>query len=251
MLWRSSELIGYGVRATDGSIGSVADLFFDDTSWTARWAVVDTGSWLPGRRVLLPPSALGRPDARAREFPVDLTQQQIKDSPDVATDAPVSRQRESDIYGYYGWTPYWHPGYVPAAGAPLAAPLPLTDPPRRAPDGTEPPSGDPNLRSANEITGYYVRATDGDIGHIEEFLVEDGSWAVRYVVVDTKNWWPDRKVLVSPRWFRDVSWGEQRVHVDLTRAQVEKSPEYDPAATVDRAYEDRLYGHYGHRPYWI
>ena len=179
MLRRYSEIIGYAVRATDGPIGSVADLLLEDTSWTARWAVVDTGSWLLGRKVLLPPSVLGRPDAAMREFPVDLTRKQIEDSPDIDTDAPVSRQLESSTYGCYGWAPYWPPAYVPTVGAPLAVPPLLTDAPRRPPGGAEPPSGDPNLRSAKEIPGYYGRAADGDIGHVEEFLIEDGSWAIR------------------------------------------------------------------------
>lgn len=248
MLRQHSEIIGYAVRATDGPIGSVADLLLEDTSWTVRWAVVDTGSWLLGRKVLLPLSALGRPDAAMREFPVDLTRKQIEDSPDIETDAPVSRQLESSTYGYYGWAPYWPPAYAPPVGAPLAVPPLLTDAPRHSPGGTEPPSGDPNLRSAKEITGYYVRATDGDIGHVEEFLIEDGSWAIRYIVVDTKNWWPGKKVLVSPRWFRDVSWGEQQVNVGLARAEVGRSPEYDASAAVDRAYEERLHRHYGYPP---
>lgn len=250
MLWRSSEIIAYGVRAADGPIGSVADLLIEDTSWTVRWAVVATGSWLLGRKVLLPPSVLGRPDTAVREFPVDLTRKQVEDSPGIDTDAPVSRQLKSSTHGHHGWASYWPPACVPPIGAPLAvAPL-LPAAQRPPPDGAEPPSGDPDLRSAKEVTGYYVRATDGDIGHVEEFLVEDDGWAVRYVVVDTENWWPGRKVLVSPRWFRDVGWGERQVRVDLARAEVVRSPEYDPAAAVDRTYEERLHKHHGFTPYW-
>lgn len=257
MLWRTSEIIGYGIRATDGSIGSISDLLFDDISWTLRWAVIDTGTWLPGRQVLLPPSALGRPDSTSREFPVDLTRDRVKDSPSIERDAPVSRQMEADIYGYYGWTPYWtagyaYPGYIPAPGAaPGAVPATAAGYPRPGEGGAPgEPEGDPHLRSVSEVTGYYVRATDEDIGHIEEFLIEEDSWVLRYLVVDTKNWWPGKLVLVSPQWVVDVRWNEQQVAIDLTREQVKNSPEYNPIAPVDRAYEERLYDHYGYPRYW-
>ena len=244
MLWRTPELIGYGIQAANGSIGSVGDLLFDDESWTVRWAVVDTGTWLPGRQVLLPPSTLGRPDPTLQQFPVDLTRQKVKDSPDAGTDRPVSRRMEADLYGYYGWAPYWTagPGYVPPAGIGGLGLGRARVPPE--------PSGDPHLRSTNEVTGYYIRATDGDIGHAEEFLVEDGSWAIRYMVVDTRNWWPGKAVLIAPQWIREVSWGDRRVFVDLTRQQVKDSPEYDPTVPLNRAYEERLHRHYDRPFYW-
>jgi len=244
MLWRTPDLIGYGIQATNGSIGSVGDLLFDDESWTVRWAVVDTGTWLPGRRVLLPPSALGRPDPTLQQFPVDLTRQKVKDSPDAGTDRPVSRQMEADLYGYYGWAPYWTagPGYAPPAG--------VGGPGLGRARVPSEPAGDPHLRSTNEVTGYYIRATDGDIGHAEEFLVEDGSWAIRYMVVDTRNWWPGKAVLIAPQWIREVSWGDRRVFVDLTRQQVKDSPEYDPTVPLNRAYEEQLHRHYDRPFYW-
>ncbi len=262
MLWQSTTVIGSGVHATDGSIGSITDLLFDDTSWTIRWIVVDTGNWLPGRKVLLPPSALKQSHAAPQELTVDLTRQQVEDSPALDSDAPVSRQSESRIYGYYGWTPYWYPGLasypgaVPLAGIPpfAAGGRPLGGVPPEGPpypDVPEGEHGDPDLRSINEVTGYYVHAKDGDIGHVELFMVEDESWAVRYVVVDTKNWWPGRKVLVAVRWFREVSWHDQQIHVDLTRDEVKKSPEYDPNAAVDRAYEEQVHSHYSQPPYWL
>lgn len=254
MLWRTSEIIGYEIQATDGNIGSVDDLLFDDESWSVRWAVVDTGSWLPGRQVLLPPSCLGRPDPALRQFPVDLTKQKVKDSPDIDMDQSVSRQMEADLYGYYGWAPYWAtgPGYVPPIGAGGGAvpPAGVGGPGFGRTHVPPEPTGDPHLRSTGEVTGYYIQATDDDIGHVEEFLVEDGSWTIRYMVVDTKNWWPGKAVLVAPQWIREVSWGDQQVFVDLTRQQVKDSPEYDPTASVDRAYEERLYRHYDRPFYW-
>ncbi|WP_372620387.1 PRC-barrel domain-containing protein [Falsiroseomonas sp.] len=251
MLWRSSVLIGSSIQATDGRIGSIADLLFEDEGWHLRWAVVDTGTWLPGRKVLLPTACLGSPQA-GRDFPVGLTRRQVEESPAVDFDAPVSRQLEAGLYGHYGQTPYWDFGVVPAAGITGPAPLPLTDHPRRDPDLPDPdrPPGDPHLRSANEVAGYHIHASDGDIGHVEEFLVDCEAWVLRYVVVDTRNWWPGRKVLVGTKWFHAIDWRARRVSVDLTRAQVKASPDYDPTGAPARGYEEQLHAHYGLPPYW-
>ena len=107
MLWDASAINGYAIEASDGRLGTVSDLLFEDVGWVIRWLVVDTGNWLPGRKVLLPLSALGHPDRALRHFPIKLTMQQVKDSPDVDTDLPVSRQIEAHVYDYFGWDPYW------------------------------------------------------------------------------------------------------------------------------------------------
>ncbi len=111
--------------------------------------------------------------------------------------------------------------------------------------------GDPHLRSTKEVEGYYIRATDGEIGHVEDFVVDDEEWAIRYVVVDTRNWLPGRKVLVSPRWISHLSWPQKEVYVDLTRDETKSAPEWDPDAPLDRQYEMRLHEHYGRPPYWV
>ena len=100
------------------------------------------------------------------------------------------------------------------------------------------------------MTGCHIQATDGEIGHVEDYLVDDQSWAIRYMVVDTTNWWAGKKVLVAPAWIGRVDWAQSKVHVILTRAQIQTSPEYDPARAVERAYETRLYSHYGQPRYW-
>ncbi|WP_425450043.1 PRC-barrel domain-containing protein [Virgifigura deserti] len=253
MLWWASEMTGYGILTTDGSIGSIDDLLFEDESWAIRWAVIDTGTWLSGRKVLLPPSCFGRAATGLQHFPVELTRQQIKDSPDVDTDRPVSRQTEFDLFGHYGWAPYWAAGYVPPAGMtggatpPAGVAVPGIG---RSYDAPE-PSGDPHLHSAKEIAGYRIHATDGEIGHVEDVLVDDENWIVRYAIVDTRNWWPGRKVLISPQWIREVNWEDRLLQVDLTRQAVKDSPEYDPSMTIDRAYEERLHRYYDRPRYWV
>lgn len=214
-----------------------------------------------GRKVLLPPSALGRPDTLNRELAVDLGSDRIEGCPGLEADAPVSRQLEAEIYRHYDWSPYWTGGYgfpvaAPVSGGVAGSPVPpagIRRPPGAA-DADEPfsrePRGDPHLRSVGEVTGYYVEASDGNIGHIEDFIVEDEHWAVHYLMVDTRNWWPGRMVLISPQWLRDISWSERKVFLEVSREKVRESPEYEPDTALDRAYEERLYRHYGYPPYW-
>ena len=254
---RSSWIIGRGLRATDGAIGSIVDLLFDDEHWGIRWVVVDTGTWLPGRKVLLPPSALGAVDVATGDHAVDLSRDRIKEAPGLDTDAPVSRQFESETYGYYAWTPYWAGGYgypIGAAGVGAMVPPGGMVTPEATPAAAERSEtereGDPHLRSIGEVTGYYVKASDGDIGHIEDFMIDDEDWAVRYLIIDTKNWWPGKLVLISPDWLSDIDWIDEAVSVEVTRDKVKDSPEYDPSGELDRQYEEGLYGHYGYAPYW-
>jgi hypothetical protein len=251
---RSSDITGYQLRATDGAIGTITDLLFDDRHFGLRWVVVDTGTWLPGRKVLLPPSALGSPDPSMREYPVDMPRDQIKAAPGLDTDEPVSRQLETDIYGHYGWDPYWYAGYgYPMIGGVAPAGAIVPEPPagtEKAEFAEGQQEGDSHLRSSNEVTGYYVDATDGSIGHIEDFVIDETEWAIRYLMIDTKNWWPGKMVLISPDWLRDIVWSDEKVFVDVTRDKVKAAPEFDPSMTIDRDYEERIYTHYGYSPYW-
>ena len=248
MLWAASDLVGYKIEATDGAIGSVEDFLFDDRRWTIRWAVIDTGDWLPGRAVLLPPSQLVRPDPQRRVLKVALTRAQVENSPDFSTDPPVNRQHEELLYNYYGWAPYWQAGFLePGLTPPLMPPLYAA--------GAKPPEpiaaeGDPTLRSTSDVTDYRVRARDGDIGHVEDFLVDSDNWAIRYLVIDTRNWWPGKKVLVATHWVTNISWSERAVHFETTRERIKAGPEYDPSA-FDRGYEERLHAHYDMPTYWL
>ncbi|MGF1621093.1 MAG: PRC-barrel domain-containing protein [Rhodomicrobiaceae bacterium] len=244
MLWDSEELRSFSIAASDGEIGSVDDLLFDDESWRIRWLVLSTGGWINERQVLLPPHSLGKPDLAAHTIPVGLTREQIRNSPELDSDAPLSRQVERQIYDYYGWKAYWTSSSVP----PLATGVPDVDPSPPSVRDLEIP-GQPILRSLKEVKGYYIRASNGDIGHVDGFLIEDLE-AVRYLVIDTKNWWPGKKVLISARWVQDVSWTRQQISIAPTREQVEQSPEYDGTGPVERAYEERLHRHYGYDPYW-
>jgi len=234
-------LHSYAIEATDGNIGVIYSFYFDDLSWTIRYVVVDTGSWLPGRRVLVSPAVVGEPHWEMRQLPVNLTQEQVENSPDIDTDQPVSRQHQIALHDYYAWPMYWT--VAPIGPGTVAMPPELVE-------EFASESGDPHLRSTQEVLGYYIHASDGDLGHVEDFIVDDDNWTIRYMVVDTRNWLPGKKVLVAPEWITEVSWGESKVHVDLTQDAIKDSPEYDSTETVNRVYEERLYDFYGRPKYW-
>ncbi|MEO8882131.1 MAG: PRC-barrel domain-containing protein [Devosia sp.] len=251
MLWTASKIKGYAIAASDGKVGTVSDLLFDDASWLVRWLVVDTGSWLAGRKVLLPTSTLGHANADRRDFSAKLTMQQVKGSPDIDTERPVSRQMETNLYGHYGWSPYWGNGlymggygYGSVMGSPYLGQSMGAS--RREKEAAEAQRDryDPHLRSAAVVDGYHIHATDGEIGHVEDVLVEEADWSIHYLAVDTRNWWPGQKVLISPRSVREVSWTDRTIDLSVNREVVKNSPAYDASTTLDRDYENRFDTHY-------
>ena len=254
MLRKTSTLTGCSIQAKDGDIGYVSDLFFDDESWAVRWLVVETGSWLTGRKVLLPSSQLMRLVGDAQAIPVDLTRAQVEASPDIDTEKPVTRQMESSVYGHYGWPSYWAAGagawpiggaYVPPMGY---VPAYRDRPTEREEILRQADRGDPHLRSANEVTGYYIQGRDDAIGHVEDILIDAENWAIHYIVVDTSNWWVGKQVLIAPGWIKSVDWSNQTVRVDRTRQEIKDAPEYDPTRPVERDYESRLQRYYVGQP---
>jgi uncharacterized protein YrrD len=248
MLRSMKSLFGTKILAIDGEIGYVHDFFFDDESWVIRYLVVDTGSWLPERKVLLSPEVLGAQDWNANTFSVDLTREQVKSSPDIDVNKPVSRQHETKLHQHYGWDYYWLPGAHHWAGH--VSPPPAAKKEERPPVSGSKPEVDYHLRSAKEVIGYHIQATDGKIGHVEDFIIDLISLIIRYMIVDTRDWLPGRKVLVSPAWVENVSWGDSKVYVNLTQEEIKYSPEFNPSDPVNRRYEERLYDYYGRPKYW-
>lgn len=246
MLRSIKELFGYNIQAKDGEIGKVHDFYFDDETWAIRYLVVDTGKWLPGRKVIIIPSVLGEPDWRAHVFPVQLAKDQIMKAPDIDLAKPVSRQHEFELHKHYRWAPYWIPYGAPGVSA--VPPPPPAEEEKDKESAEE--EGDSHLRSAREVIGYHIQALDGEIGHVEDFIVEDIVEVIRYMIVDTKNWLPGKKVLVSPLWIEKVSWKDAKVFIDLLREAIKDSPEFDPSEPINRMYEERLYDFYGRPKYW-
>lgn len=253
MLRNVKDLRGYAIRATDGVIGKVDDLYFDDEDWAIRYLIVDTGGWLSGRKVLISPLAIGDPDWAAQQVPVSLTKAQVEKSPDIDTRKPVSRQHETEYLRYYGYPDYWggaglwgmgaYPGSLTTEGR-----IEEEMKTRRTPAMHS--FADCHLRSCQAVIGYHIHATDGDIGHVRDLLVDEHSWAIRYLIVNTSNWWGGHDVLVAPQWIEAVSWSDAKVSVDLTRQAVKDAPLYDSAAQLDRQQEQAIYEHYGRPGYW-
>lgn len=244
MLHNVKELEGSAVGARDGELGSVKDVYFDDERWAIRYIVVETGGWLHERKVLISPRSLRGMFSNDDVIRVDLTQQQVRDSPGIDTDKPVSRQHEIDYYGYYGYPNYWEGAnlwggtafpfpWVGASPDPaLASHEPVDNEVAREMQGRldeERDTADSHLRSSDEVIGYEIIATDGSIGTVGDFIFDDESWAIRFLVVDTRKWLPGKHVVLTPGQIDRVSWPDHEVHVKMTRQAVLDSPEYDPS----------------------
>ena len=256
MLTRAEKVYGSTVQATDGDTGRVHDLYFDDQSWIVRYIVVDTGGWLGGRRVLLSPVAVEETRWDDGELRVALTKSQVEHSPDIDLDKPVSRQQIVELHEYYGWPAYWGGSAMVGTATPGVYPMMMAgvaqvEEEMKDEGPTEKHRGDPHLRSARAVAGYDIHAVDGEMGHLEDYFVDDRDWILRYLLVDTRDWLPGREVLISPTWIERVDWAKTAVHVALTQAQIEASPEYDGETPPGREYEVVLHQHYGYPGYWV
>ncbi len=253
MLNNISHLCGSKVTATDGDIGHVKEVFFDDRNWAIRYMVVDAGSWLNSREVLLSPYSVVPPVGGDKHIQVALTRDQIKNSPDVDTHQPVSRQHELELLRHYQYPAYWN-------GSDMWDMNALPYPPVMAvgsDDNHVEPAGaataaEVHLRSSAHVTGYEIQASDDSIGDVQDFIFDDENWAIRYLVVDTSKWWTlGRKVLIGMHWVQNIDWSTQKVHVHLTRAQVKSSPPFEDVSSIRRDYEERLHHYYQRNGYWV
>jgi sporulation protein YlmC with PRC-barrel domain len=265
MLRQLNELEGYAIEASDGAVGQVTDCLFDDEAWVVRYLVVYTGSWLSNRTVLISPIAIGKPAWSDKTLRVPMTMEQVKNSPDVDTKKPVSRQYEFEYFGYYGYYPYYWGTSALWGGSDF--PRELRSGVSDAKEGVEPHTvaadrarvareveqhrdDDPHLRSANAVMRYHINASDGGIGHVQGLLLDEDTWAIRYLIVDTGNWWLGHKVLIAPQWIQGLSWSERTVAINLTREAIKGSPPYDSAGSLQRHEEASLHDHYQRVGYW-
>ena len=245
MLQSAKTLMNYKLETLDGHIGKVQDFYFDDKYWALRYLVANTGNYLSGRQVLISPYNLTAVNNDKEHISIDLSKMEIEGSPSLNSDKPISRQFEQEYYGYYDWPTYWTGSFMWGSSPDI-----VRDPGKR----NEPTSADkqwnPHLRSTKDVSGRHVQARDGEIGHVQDFLIDDEVWAVRYLVVDTQNWWPGKKVLVSTKWIESVSWNKSKIFVDLSRDAIQRSPEYTNNSRPTRAYETDLHRHYDRQGYW-
>jgi len=254
MLRSMQDLKNYTIGATDGEIGHVTDLFFDDEAWVIRYLVVDTGTWLMSRKVLISPFSLMEVDWIHKRLPVRISRDQVRNSPDIDTERPVSRQHEMEYSDYYGYPYYWGESgfwgdglYFPVM-APVGSGLGTVDAAKIA--AKQHSRDDPHLRSCKAVLGYHIHARDGDIGHVQGMLVDEDTWALRYLVVETSNWWGRHQVLIAPSWIESISWEDSTVTVNLDRQTIEDSPRFDSTIELNRQHERDLYQHYERSAYW-
>lgn len=237
MLFQTRRLEGASLHATDGKIGHVEECYFDDERWRVRYIVVNTGSWLLGKEVLISPYAVNKADFEEKMIYLDLTVEKIKNSPDIDTDKPISRRKQAEYHTYYGFPVY-----------PAGMVIPM------APDAEtekEDEQIDIHLRSSHEVRGYHIKAVDGMVGHVEDFIVDEDGWHIRYLIVDTRNILPGKKVVISPKWIKNVSWAESTVTVNTEKKIIKEAPSYDISKPITREYEEKLFDYYGTVKYWL
>jgi hypothetical protein len=246
MLIKVKTLKGYKLDSLDGDIGKAKEFYFDDLHWTIRYLVADTGNWLTGRQVLISPYALVAVIREEKRIAIDLTKKQIENSPSLNSDKPVSRQFEENYYGYYGWPMYWGGPYSWGSNSYIVHDREKWK--ELAPG--EKSTWDLHLRSTRAVSGYHIQATDGEIGHVDDFIIDDETWAIRYLIINTGHLWPGRRVLFSPQWIERISWNDSKVFVNLARENIKQSPEYKDESLLTRDYETALHGHYNRKGYW-
>jgi uncharacterized protein YrrD len=232
MLFEAKALLGSVLEGLDGDIGSVTDALFDDREWSVRYLVADTGSWLPSRKVLIAPYAVRSVSASLRRVGIAVTRQQIEESPVLLSHLPVSRPFEAEYCEHFRWPIYWR-------GSGSREDCPIKDLGSRHAIGSAPPSTAaqaPVLRNTRDVIGYHIRASDGEIGRVEDIIFDDGTWAIRYLIADSRTWWPAAMVLIAPQYIEQVSWDERTITISLTREAISTfRPGDGPAPNPDGA----------------
>jgi len=251
MLRSIKELENAAISATDGLIGQVTDCWFDDDAWVIRYLVVEAGSWLASRKVLISPISVRHPDWPAHTLPVSITLELARNSADIDTDRPVSRQQEAEILRHYGYPNYWGGAGLWGEGLyPRAMAGDAEDEDRAALGRPEQAllraerarnhNRAPQLRSCKAVTGFHIQASDGEIGHVAGYLIDDETWAVRHLIVDTSNWWIGHTTLIAPEWITGVHGSDKTVSIKLSRESVKHAPSYDSGMALSLALDQSL-----------
>ncbi|WP_434926295.1 PRC-barrel domain-containing protein [Shewanella sp. HL-SH2] len=262
MLRTVKNLEDYVISATDGNIGHIKDVYFDDETWCVRFFVVETGTWLSRKQVLISPISIGHANWADKQLSVSITKYQVEHSPDIDTQKPVSRQQEIRLLEYYGYPYYW--GGYGMWGDNVLPNMMLTGyvdltsqhhddhtKETKAAKAEQHKEDDIHLRSCEAVIDYRIQAIDGDIGHIEGLLIDEDTWVIRYIIVNTSNWWLGHQVLIPRHWIEDLSWSDASASVNLTQQEVKDAPSYNSNMQVDRKMEMHIYNHYGRLGYWM
>lgn len=263
MLHTLNDLENFTIHATDGDIGLVKDFYFDDKQWGIRYLVVETGSWFSSKKVLLSPISIKQINREDKTMTVSISRAQVKKSPDIDTQKPISRQYEVDYLGYYGYPFYWgNAGLWGNYASPYMMAPGYVNPSTQQDSGLNAPDMfadveamryrdlDHHLRSSETVTGYHLQAKDGELGHLHGMLIDADTWAIRYLIINTSNWWLGHLVLIAPQWIKEVSWVTSKIYVDMTQQQIKDAPVFDPDIPFNRELEKNIHLHYGRHGYW-
>jgi len=235
-LRRLKDLGEFTLTGTDGEVGSLQQIFFDDRDWRIRYLIVRAGTWLLGREVLLIPELVTEIDDGGRRIQVAATCERIRQAPPVTAQLTVSRHYEQALHQHYGALPYWDddlPTGVPAPVRPATIDSVVDEP------------VNPYLRSSREVTGYSLSGVDGEVGEVRDFVIDAPGWHLRYLVIRTGGWLRNRDILVACAWLEGIDWSAGRVATVLSRKAIESAPSYDTRRDIGRDYELALYKHYG------
>jgi hypothetical protein len=244
MLIKAKTLKRYHLNCLDGDVGKVKEFYFDDHFWTIRYLVIETGYIFAHKEVFVSPKAIDDILNDDAQLILNLSRDKIETGPSIDSDKPVSRQFEEAHHQYYGIPKYWAGEFAWAFAANSSLGVEATH------EEKFKESFNPHLRSSFEVRGYHLHANDGDIGHIDDFVFDDQTWTIRYLIVDTKNWWPGKKILISPIWIDKINWRESKIYVNLSRETMKSSPEYKSELALTRRYETGLHRHYNRKGYW-
>jgi sporulation protein YlmC with PRC-barrel domain len=234
------ELSTCNIKTKDGKIGYTRDFLFDENLWVIRYLVADFGKLLTPERILIPRVFIKSPLLEDKLFISVLSQAEIDNCPRPEDHMPISRKYEEEIYKHYNFDPYWSTAFLGTAGS-FYPPRPINIPSK---DLNE-EDLDTSLRSFKEVEGYHVHASDGNIGHIEDLIIDEDDWQIIYAIVDTSNWLPwSKKVLLAIDWMRKISYVKREVKTNLTIETIKNAPEYKPADIIDEVYEKGLHDFY-------
>ncbi len=250
MLINAKHLKGLEIQATDGQLGTVEEIYYEDETWAIRYLTIDTGGWLSGRQVLISPISVVQADWQEKSLSVSLTKKQVENSPDIDTHQPVSRQHEANYHGYYGYPYYWGGPYLWGTGFYPGDLASATASPVDSLDKIRTGSMDAHLRTTEALIGCHIEASDGEAGHVDGLIVDTKAWAIRYIEVATRDWWPGKKILLSPAWIERVTPEDSKLYVSFSRETMKTSPEYAESLPVSGEYENQLHLHYNRPPYW-
>lgn len=245
MLYRLKDLDGFIVNASDGEVGELVEFYLNDQDWKIRYLVVKTKIDGEEKLALISPIAVQQLNIEDKSILLDVTTAQVAQSPLINEETPVTREHEIMLHNYFEWPFYWDEEGIPSGLAGDLTAVPLIEMSMDVQEKVAAEEeGRPHLRTIREIRGYEIKARDGVIGQMDDFIIDDASWNVMYMIVDTGNWLSGRKVLVSPQWIERISLAENSVSVELSIDTIQNSPEYDESVPINNEFENRLRSHY-------